>query len=97
MLGQSCIIGAAVLLFGHSVKGMTNVSRLEEATGLVETPEQFEEDDLKGYKVKCLLQHRIAVASIIEINSKTAKGKYRVKDGSHSFDGKDFFTECRVI
>ena len=71
--------------------------KLEEATGLIETPEQVEEDNFKGYKAKCLLQHRIAVASIIEINSKTAKGKYRVKEGTHSFDGRDFFTECKVM
>ena len=71
--------------------------KLEEATGLIETPEQIEDEDVTGYAVKCLLQHRITTASIIEIQSKTAKGRYRAKRGKHYFDGSDFFTEVDVI
>lgn len=70
---------------------------LNSDTGLIESPEPFEEDSVKGFKVKCLLQHRITTASIIEINSKTAKGKYRVRKGEHKVDGNDFITEFEVI
>lgn len=70
---------------------------LNSDTGLIESPEPFEENGVKGYKVKCLLQHRITTASIIEIQSKTAKGKYRVRKGEHKADGNDFITEFEVI
>jgi hypothetical protein len=70
---------------------------LKEDTGLIESPEPFEEEGIKGYKVKCLLQHRITTASIIEIQSKTAKGKYRARKGEHRADGNDFVTEFEVI
>ncbi|APT49012.1 hypothetical protein BSA171_14390 [Bacillus safensis] len=70
---------------------------LKESTGLLDSPEAFEDEKLKGYSVKCLLQHRITTASIIIIKSKTANGKYRVKKGKHVFDGNDFYTEADVI
>ncbi|QSX19988.1 phage protein [Priestia megaterium] len=70
---------------------------LEEATGLLGSPDPFEEDDLKGYTVNCLLQHRISTASIIQIKSKTANGQYRAKKGKHTASGSDFKTEVQVI
>ncbi|MCY7919564.1 hypothetical protein P8917_00890 [Bacillus atrophaeus] len=70
---------------------------LQESTGLIDSPAPFEDENLKGYTVKCLLQHRITTASIIEVKSKTAKGKYRAKRGKHYFDGNDFMTETDVI
>lgn len=70
---------------------------LSEATGLVYPPEQFEDDTYKGYSVKCLLQHRITTASIIEIKSSTANGKYRARLGKHYYDGNDFLTDFEVI
>ncbi|WP_051476253.1 phage protein [Heyndrickxia ginsengihumi] len=70
---------------------------LEESTGLIDSPETFEEDDTKGYTAKCLLQHRITTASIIEIRSKTANGKYRAKKGKHVCNGSDFYTEVDVV
>lgn len=78
---------------------------LEEITGLVESPSQFEETDKKGsehrtvqgYKVKCLLQHRITTASIVEIKSSTANGKYRVLRGKHLGDKDNFHTEFQCV
>jgi len=70
---------------------------LNSDTGLIESPEPFEEEGVKGYKVKCLLQHRITTAGIIEIDSKTAKGKYRARKGEHRADGNDFLTEFEVV
>jgi hypothetical protein len=70
---------------------------LEERTGLIQSPGQFEEDDVKGYSVRCLLQHRITTASIITIKSQTANGKYRAKRGKHIADADDFKTEFQVI
>ncbi|MED3932971.1 phage protein [Priestia megaterium] len=70
---------------------------LEEATGLLDSPEPFEEEDSKGYTCTCLLQHRIATASIIQLKSRTANGSYRVKKGKHTASGSDFKTEMTVI
>jgi len=70
---------------------------LKEATGLIEAPSEYEDEDVKGYSVRCLLQHRISTASIITIDSKTAKGKYRARKGKHYYDGNDFLTEFEVI
>lgn len=70
---------------------------LKEATGLIEAPAEYEDEDVKGYSVRCLLQHRISTASIIEIESKTANGKYRARRGKHYCDGNDFFTDFEVI
>lgn len=70
---------------------------LQESTGLISSPEAFEEENLKGYNVKSLLQHRITTASIIELKSKTANGKYRAKNGKHICNGSDFQTEVQVI
>lgn len=70
---------------------------LNEGTGLIGEPEPFEEDGVKGYKVKCLLQHRITTASIITIDSSTVKGKYRARKGEHNADDSDFVTELEVI
>lgn len=70
---------------------------VEENTGLMEPPSAFEEEGAKGYNVKSLLQHRIITASIINIKSKTANGKYRVRKGKHIADADDFYSQFEVI
>ncbi|EUJ44031.1 phage protein [Listeria fleischmannii] len=55
---------------------------LNDNTGLVATPERFESDELKGWTIRSLLQHRIATASIITLNSSVVKGSFRVKNGN---------------
>lgn len=78
-------------------EGFDERFRLEEGSGLLGSPEPFEDDSRKGYNVKCLLQHRVTVASIIEIRSKTANGTYRAIKGKHVATGSDFYTEFEVI
>lgn len=78
-------------------KGNDEKFVLSESTGLIEPPEQFEDDNEKGYTVRCLLQHRITVASIIQIKSSTCNGTFRVRSGKHYHDGNEFLTEFEVI
>ena len=78
-------------------KGNDENFTLQETTGLLEQPEPFDNEDVKGYSVKCLLQHRITVASIINIKSREVNGKYRVKSGKHYYDGSNFMTESECI
>ncbi|MGG0666973.1 hypothetical protein ABE073_00330 [Lederbergia citrisecunda] len=74
---------------------------LSNDTGLVGSPEPFEEetDDKKGrkgYKVRCLLQYRMNTASIIQLQSEYVKGRYRVRRGTHFWNGNNFYTEVEV-
>lgn len=74
-------------------------------TGLIGSPEEFDEEinvdevteKIHGYKFTMLLQHRITTASIIKLKSRYVNGTYRVRSGTHKFDGSTFTTECEVI
>lgn len=83
-----------------------------EETGLIGSPDEFTEEEkseeteadkdkekvtITGYKFKMLLQHRLTTAAIIQLKSRDVKGTYRVRKGSHSFNGTDFITEAEVI
>lgn len=70
---------------------------LNSNTGLISPPERLENDEYSGWSINSLLQHRISTASIITLQSKTANGTFRVKNGTHSFDGSSFTTICEVV
>jgi hypothetical protein len=70
---------------------------LNADTGLIGTPEPFSNDDLSGYKVKCLLNHRMTTASIINLESKGVKGKFRVWKGSYKCSSNDFILDMELI
>lgn len=70
---------------------------LSGETGMIGSPEPFEEDGIRGYKGSCLLQHRITTGSAIRIKSRTANGKYRARKGRHVADGNNFHTEFEVV
>lgn len=70
---------------------------VSEETGLIASPDPFDDDENEGYKVKMLLQHRITVASIVKIKSSTANGTFRVINGKHVATGDGFYTEIEVI
>lgn len=95
--GASLYYRRGTLIIRSIKEGSDERFVLEEATGLLGSPDPFEEDELKGYTANCLLQHRVATASIIQIKSKTANGQYRVKKGKHVASGSDFKTEMTVI
>ena len=74
-------------------------------TGLIESPEEFEEeitaedykDVIKGYKLKMILQHPLTTAAIITLKSRDVSGEYRVRAGKHIFNGSETTTEVEVI
>lgn len=74
-------------------------------TGLIESPEEFEEevtaedykDIVKGYNFKMILQHRITTAAIISLTSQNVSGQYRVRSGKHVFNESESITEVEVI
>lgn len=48
---------------------------------------------ISGWKITCLLNHRITTDLLIGIKSKTANGTFRVESGKHYSNGADFYTE----
>lgn len=70
---------------------------LSNETGLIASPEPYDDDKERGYKAKMLLQHRITVASIIQVKSSTAKGRFRAVRGKHVATRDDFFTEMEMV
>ncbi|MBR2758129.1 MAG: hypothetical protein IKD52_08660, partial [Exiguobacterium sp.] len=66
-------------------------------TGLIGSPEYYENDEESGYKVRALLQFRVGVGSLISIDSRSVKGRFRVKRGRHYWNGSDFMTEIEVV
>ena len=75
---------------------------LNSDTGLIDSPEFFEEEEgsgdkarkVSGYKVRMLLNHRITTDSIIQLDSNVVNGIFRVRKGTHS---GEFTTEVEVI
>lgn len=70
---------------------------LSEDTGLIGSPEYFEEEEVKGYRAKCLLQHKICQGVLVQFVSRTTNGMYRARKGKHVGNGSEFVTEIEVI
>ena len=79
--------------------------KLTVDTGLIDSPEEFTEEidnkdykeTIKGLKFKMLLEHRVTTASLIDLESRDFKGKYRVREGRHVCTESDFYTEVTAI
>lgn len=85
---------------------------LDEDHGLIGSPTPIEKEievvaikdkkklktkvKVKGWKVVCLLNHRITTDSILRIRSNTANGMFRVSSGRHYSTENDFLTEMEV-
>lgn len=72
--------------------GLLSLSEFEEE----QTAEDFK-DTVTGYEMTMLLQHRITTASLIHVQSRNVTGTYRVREGSHTYDGTDFLTKVKAI
>lgn len=79
---------------------------LSSDTGLIDYEEYTEENTdsmsdetstITGYNITMLLQHQVQAASIIKLTTNQIKGTYRVKSGSHTYNGTDFFTKVKVV
>lgn len=93
-------------VYARYIKDGDNLNfTLEESTGLIGSPEAFEEEQtaedfketVKGYKCECLLQHRMTTAGIITLKSLSANGKYRIRSGEHIFNSSEAKTTIEVI
>lgn len=74
-------------------------------TGLIESPEEFEEevkaedytDVVKGYKFKMILQHRMTTGAIVNLESQNVSGQFRIRSGVHTFNESESITEVEVV
>jgi hypothetical protein len=57
---------------------------LNRTSGLIGSPERVIIKEKVGYRISCLLQHRINVGSYIRIESRSVNGDFRVIKGKHS-------------
>lgn len=107
-LAKICGVSAYICkskIYVRSLKDGDNIRfSLSADTGLLSVSEFEEEEENEGYKdvvkgfeVECLLQHRIQTASIIDLESKNYKGRFRVREGEHSYNGTDFITKVKVV
>ena len=96
---QFCISKEKIYIMPFD-EGMETGFLLNKNTGLIGSPEVFEKEEngetKKGYKIMMLLNHRITINSIIQVESRTANGTYRVLKGRHR-SGSDFITEVEVM
>lgn len=95
------------------VKGDNLGLDISKETGLIDEPEEIEEEvedekeskltnpkkQIKGYKIKMLLNHKVTTDIIIKLTSKKISGVFRVSKGEHKGDtsGQEYYTECEVV
>lgn len=99
--GASAYISRSQVYIRSLKDGDNHQFVLNSNTGLVGSPEYFEEEKdgktIKGYKAKSLLQYRMNTASIIGLQSVETKSKVRVRKGKHICKGNSFYTEVEAI
>lgn len=72
--------------------GLLNASEFEEDI----TAEDYT-DHITGQDIEMLLQHQIQTGSIINLSTRNAKGEFRVREGSHTYDGSEFKTTVKAV
>lgn len=69
---------------------------LSAETGLIESPQPSSQKP-GAYRIRTLLQHRITTDTMVEIESRTARGQYRVAEGRHKSSLQEHVTEALVV
>lgn len=99
--GASCYISRGQTYVRPIKEGDNHNFILSADTGLIGSPEYFEEERdgkvIKGYRLKSLLQYRMNTASIIKIKSAEVKATVRVRKGKHVCKGNSYYTEVEAI
>lgn len=69
---------------------------LSAETGLIESPQPSSQQP-GAYRIRTLLQHRITTDAMVEIESRTARGQFRVVEGRHRSTQQEHITEALVV
>lgn len=72
--------------------GLLSASEFEEESSSDEYTET-----ITGQSIEMLLQHKVTTGSIINLTSMNAKGEFRVREGTHTYDGNSFKTTVKAI
>jgi len=67
---------------------------LNADTGLIGTPEKIQIDKKIGWKIRCLLNHRLSTDSLLQVQSRSLNGNVKVVKGKHT---SDFISELEVL
>lgn len=93
-------------IYARFIKDGDNISfTVNEDTGLIGSPEYYTEeinaedyvDEIDGYKIEMLLQHRITTAAIIDLSSRSVRGNFRVRKGEHRFSNGQATTYFEAV
>lgn len=103
--GISVYINKGKMYARHITEGDNINFLVSQDTGLIESPEEFEEEmtaedytnTIKGYKFKMILQHRMTTAAVIKLTSRNVSGWFRVRSGKHIFNESESITELEVV
>lgn len=79
-------------------EGASNLIQLDKTKGMIGLPEYFEENGLKGYRLKQQLQYRVTTGTVMELSSFIFQGTLHVQGGTHRISRSgDFMTECEAV
>lgn len=92
--GSKFYINQDKVFFRAKNKGNATGFVLSGSTGMIGSPERTEIEKKEGWKVKSLLNYQITTDTLIQIESKTVKGMFRVVKGRHT---SDWITEMEVV
>lgn len=103
--GISTYINQGKAYAQHISKGKNGYFNLNVNTGLINSPEEFTEeitaedytDTIRGYNVKCILQHRMTTGSVVNLQSEEVKGEFRVRAGKHIFNESECVSEVELV
>lgn len=102
--GVSTYINKGKIISRHISEGDNLYFDLNEETGLISSPEYFEEEKtaedfketIKGYECECLLQHRFAAGGIVNLKSVDASGTFRICEGEHRFSPDECVSKIKM-
>lgn len=92
-------------IYSRHIKVGDNINlTLSEETGLIGSPEEFEEEltaedfkeTIKGYECEMLLQHRACAGAIVTLKSLYANGNFRICSGEHRFNPDECITKIKM-
>ncbi len=102
--GVSTYIKNGVIYSRHIKEGDNIYFELTEETGLIGSPEEFEEEvtaedfteTINGYECESLFQHRFAAGGIVKLKSLEANGEYRICSGTHTFNSSEAISKIKM-
>lgn len=102
--GVSTYINKGKIYCRYIKEGDNLYFELSETTGLIGSPESFEEEKnvedfsevINGYECESLLQHRFAAGGIVKLTSLEVNGTYRICSGEHIFNSNEAISKIKI-